>query len=100
MVRFAIVASILLTVALPAFSGTHNGTYSNACSEAWTAVEDTLGNEENYTIKISDETRTAVTYSVKHSAHVTLTGALRQRPSTVSPKLLGHRLSDGGQVKL
>jgi hypothetical protein len=83
MVRFALVASILFAFALPAFSGKHKETYPNACSEVWTAVKDTLGNAENYTIKISDEARMAVTYSVKHSAHVTLTGTLRQRPNTV-----------------
>ncbi|QOY90900.1 hypothetical protein [Paludibaculum fermentans] len=50
----------------------------------WTAVKATLGNAENYTIKVSDETRMIATYSVKHSAHVTVTGTLRQRPNTVS----------------
>jgi hypothetical protein len=84
MMKFSVVASILFAFACPAFSGTHKETYPNACSEVWTAVKDTLGNAENYTVKISDDTHMAATYSVKHSAHVTLTGALRQRPNTVS----------------
>jgi hypothetical protein len=50
----------------------------------WAAVKDTLGNAENYTIKITDESKMMVSYSVKHSVHVTITGALRQRPNTVS----------------
>jgi hypothetical protein len=50
----------------------------------WAAVKDTLGNAENYTIKITDESKMTVSYSVKHSVHVSVTGALRQRPNTVS----------------
>ena len=84
MVRITLVALILSAFALPAFSGTHKETYPNACSDLWAAVKDTLGNPENYTIKIADESRMKASYDVKHSAHVTLTGALRQRTNTVS----------------
>jgi len=84
MLRFAAVAFLLSTFALPVLSKTHKVTYPNACSEVWAAVKDTLGNAETYTIKITDESRMTVSYSVKHSAHVTVTGALRQRPNTVS----------------
>ena len=82
--RLLCVTLTLLSLALPAFSRTHKETYSNPCSEVWAAVKDTLGNPENYTIKITDESRMTASYSVKHSAHVTVTGALRQRPNTVS----------------
>ena len=84
MFRFAVAAVLLSAFALPVFSKTHKTTYPNACSEVWAAVQDTLGHAENYTIKITDESRMTVEYSVKHSAHVTITGALRQRPNTVS----------------
>ena len=84
MLRFAVAAFVLSAFALPAFSGTHKDTYPNACSEVWAAVKDTLGNSENYTVKITDEARMTASYSVKHAAHVTITGALRQRPNTVS----------------
>ena len=84
MLRVAAAALLLSTFALPVFSKTHKVTYPNACSEVWAAVKGTLGNAENYTIKITDESRMTVSYSVKHSAHVTVTGALRQRPNTVS----------------
>ena len=77
-----VLAVLILT--LPATAGTHKETYSNPCSEVWTAVKGTLGKVENYEIKIADETRMTASYSVKHSAHVTITGALRQRPNTVS----------------
>jgi hypothetical protein len=82
--RSTVAALLLSAFALPALSKTHKIAYPNACSEVWTAVKDTLGNAENYTIKIADESRMTVSYSVKHSAHVTITGALRQRPNTVS----------------
>jgi hypothetical protein len=84
MVRLTLVAFVISVIALPAFSGTHKEAYPNACSDIWAAVKDTLGNPENYTIKIADESRMTASYSVKHSAHVTITGALRQRPNTVS----------------
>jgi hypothetical protein len=84
MVRFAVVAFILSAFALPAFSGTHKEAYPNTCGEVWGAVKDILGNPENYTIKIADDAHMTASYSVKHSAHVTITGALRQRPNTVS----------------
>jgi hypothetical protein len=75
--------------ALPAFSKTHKDTFPNACGEVWAAVKDTLGNPENYAVKIADEARMTASYSMKHSAHVTITGALRQRPNTVSLKSKG-----------
>ena len=84
MLRFAVAAFLLSAFALPAFSGTHKDTYPNACSEVWAAVKDTLGNSENYTVKMTDEGRMTASYAVKHSAHVSITGALRQRPNTVS----------------
>jgi hypothetical protein len=80
--RIAVLALMLL--ALPAFCKTHKDTFPNACSEVWAAVKDTLGNPENYTVKLTDEARMTASYAVKHTAHVTITGALRQRPNTVS----------------
>ena len=82
--RIAVVALILSVFALPVFSKSHKQTYPNTCTEVWAAVKDTLGNPENYTVKIADETHMTVSYAVKHSTHVTVTGALRQRPNTVS----------------
>jgi len=87
--RCAVAVLLFFMLALPALSKTHKVEYTNACSEVWAAVQDTLGNAENYTIKIADESRMTVSYSVKHSAHVTLTGALRQRPNTVTLKPQG-----------
>ena len=84
MLRFAVALLLLSAFALPALSKTHKVTYPNACGEVWAAVKGILSNPENYTIKISDESRMTASYSVKHSAHVTITGALRQRPNTVS----------------
>jgi hypothetical protein len=82
--KFAVTAFVLSSFALPAFSKTHKETFPNACSEVWAAVKETLGNPENYTVKLTDEARMTSSYAVKHSAHVTITGALRQRPNTVS----------------
>ncbi len=91
MLRIVVAALLLFTFALPVTSKTHKVAYPNGCSEVWAAVKDTLGNAENYTIKITDESRMTVSYSVKHSAHVTVTGALRQRANTValSPQGIG-----------
>jgi hypothetical protein len=84
MVRNIVCALTLSLVVLPAFGKSHKEPYpNNSCSQVWAAVKDSLGNAENYTIKISDESRMTASYTVKHSAHVTLTGALRQRPNTV-----------------
>jgi hypothetical protein len=82
--RFSAAVVLLSALALPTFGKAHRVTYTNACGELWAAVKDTLGNSENYTIKIADESKMTASYSVKHSAHVTVTGALRQRPNTVS----------------
>jgi len=82
--KFVATVVILLVFVLPAFGKTHKNAYPNACSEVWAAVKDTLGNPDNYTIKMTDEARMSVSYAVKHAAHVTITGALRQRPNTVS----------------
>ena len=84
MLRIALAASLLLAFALPVLSKTHKVAYPNSCTEVWAAVKDTLGNAENYTVKITDESKLVVSYSVKHSAHVPVTGALRQRANTVS----------------
>jgi hypothetical protein len=84
MIRFFPAALILSLLVQPAFGKSHKETYPDACSTVWTAVKDTLGNAENYTVKIADDSRMTANYSVKHSAHVTITGALRQRPNTVS----------------
>ena len=79
-----VVALTLFAFVLPSFAKTHKTTYPKACAEVWAAVKDTLGHSENYTIKLTDESRMSVSYSVKHSVHVTITGALRQRPNTVT----------------
>ena len=84
MLKSVVAIIVLSAFALPAFCGTHKDAYPNACSEVWAAVKDTLGNAENYTVKLTDEAKMTSSYSVKHSAHVTLTGALRQRPNTVT----------------
>ena len=84
MLKFAAAIVLVSTFALPVFSKTHKVAYPNACGEVWAAVKDTLGNAENYTIKLTDESKMTASYSVKHSAHVTVTGALRQRPNTVT----------------
>ena len=82
--RFALVAFVLCALVFPAFSGTHKEPFPNPCSEVWPAVKDTLANQENYTVKISDETHMTANYGVKHSVHISLGGALRQRTNTVS----------------
>lgn len=73
-----------LSLALPAFGGTHKTSYPNACGEVWGAVKDTLGVPEHYTVEETDDANMRAYYHVKHSVHVTVTGALRQRTNHVS----------------
>jgi hypothetical protein len=90
MLKLAATALLLSAFALPAFSGSHKTDYPKAaCADVWAAVKLTLGNAENYEIKLSDESKMTANYAVHHSAHVTLTGTLRQRPNTVTLKPQG-----------
>ena len=84
MVKFAAVALILFAFTFSAFGKTHKDEFPNACGEVWPAVKDALANPENYTIKMTDESHMSISYTVKHSVHVSITGALRQRPNVVS----------------
>ena len=83
MKRSIIVAMLSLTLALPLFGRTHKSTYPNACNVVWSAVKDTLSVPENYTIVKSDDGMMSAFYDVKHSVHVTITGALTQRTNQV-----------------
>jgi hypothetical protein len=75
---------VSLTFASKAFGKSHKTSYPNACGEVWSAVKDALSNSENYTVEESDEANMRAYYHVKHSVHVTVTGALRQRTNHVS----------------
>ena len=84
MMRSVVVAFLLLTLAAPAFCKTHKDMYSEPCNHVWSAVKDTLSSAENYTVVKSDDAQMDASYDVKHSAHVTITGALTQRTNQVS----------------
>ncbi len=82
--RFAVVALISLTLALPAFAKTYKNTYAVPCGEVWNAVRDTLSNAENYSVVESDDAKMTASYDVKHSTHVNVSGALLQRTNHVT----------------
>jgi hypothetical protein len=82
--RVVVVALISLVLALPMFGKTYKSTYPVPCSEVWGAVKDTLSNPENYVVKESDDTKMTAAYSVKHSVHVNVTGAVLQRTNHVT----------------
>ena len=82
--RFVVVALMSLSLALPVFGKTYKSTYPVSCGEVWGGVKDTLSNPENYTVVESDDTNMTATYHVKHSAHVTITGAALQRKNRVT----------------
>ncbi len=82
--RFVVVALMSLTLAVPAFGKSHKDTYPVPCSDLWGAVKDTLSNPENYSAVESDDTKMTASYHVKHSAHVTVTGAVLQRKNRVT----------------
>jgi hypothetical protein len=84
MMKSVVAAVMLLTFVLPAFAKTYKSSFTAPCGEVWGAVKDTLNNPENYTVEKSDDTQMNAFYNVKHSAHVTITGALLQRTNQVT----------------
>ena len=82
--RLAVAGLVSLALALPAYGRTTKSTYSNSCADVWTAVKDTLSNPENYEVKESDDSRMTAAYHVKHTVHVTITGAALQRMNHVT----------------
>lgn len=84
MIRYLILAVMSLALVLPAFSKTYKSSYDAPCSDVWSAVKDTLSIPENYTVVKSDDNAMDASYNVKHSAHVTITGAALQRTNQVS----------------
>jgi hypothetical protein len=82
--RFAAVALMSLSLALPVFGKTYKSTYPVPCGEVWGTVKDTLSHPENYTVVENDDTNMTAAYQVKHAAHVTITGAVLQRKNHVT----------------
>jgi hypothetical protein len=82
--KFAVVALIVLTLAVPAFAKHYKSAYPVACSELWPAVKDTLSNSENYDVTGSDDAQMKADYDAKHAAHVNVSGALLQRKNHVA----------------
>ena len=89
--RIVVVALVSLLLALPMFGETYKSTYPVPCSDLWGAVKDTLSDPENYNVVGSDDGKMTASYKVKHSAHVTITGAALQRTNhvTLIPKGTG-----------
>jgi hypothetical protein len=75
---------VSLFLALPMSGETYKNTYPVACTDLWGAVKDTLSNPDNYTVVASDDAKMAASYKVKHSTHVTITGAALQRTNHVT----------------
>ncbi len=82
--RLLVVALMSLALALPAFGKSHKSSYSFPCSEVWTAVKETLGNEENYSKVELNETTMTAAYHVKHAVHISAGGAILQRTNHVA----------------
>lgn len=82
--RFVVGALMSFSLALPVFGRTYKSTYPFPCGEVWDGVKDTLSNPENYTVVESDNTNMTASYQVKHSVHVTVTGAVLQRKNRVT----------------
>ena len=77
--KYVIVALMSLSLALPVFGETYKSTYPISCSEVWGGVKDTFSNPQNYTVVKSDDAKMTASYYVKHTVHVTITGAVLQR---------------------
>jgi len=82
--KIVISALMSLGLALPMFGETYKTLYPIPCGELWPAVKDTLSVPDNYTVVKDDEGKMTSTYKVKHTAHVTVTGALLQRNNKVT----------------
>jgi hypothetical protein len=82
--KLVFVTMISLALAVPALGKTSKTTYPTACSELWSAVKNTLGHAENYSVEESSDTLMTATYKVKHAAHVTVSGAVLQRANRVA----------------
>lgn len=92
--RIAVVGLMSLVFALPIFGETYKSMYPMPCSELWPAVKDALSNPDNYDVVGSDEAKMTASYKVKHTAHVTITGAVLQRTNKVTlvPKDTGCQM--------
>lgn len=64
MKRSLVVALLVLIFAFPAFAKPHNDKSPDKCSDLWIAVNDTLGNADNYSILGSDPVRMRVSFVV------------------------------------
>jgi len=67
MMKFAVVALMSLTLAVPAFGKAHKDAYPVPCSQLWAAVKDTLKNSGNYGIMASDDGAMTASYNVGES---------------------------------
>jgi hypothetical protein len=82
--KYVIVALMSLSLALPVFGETYKSTYPISCSEVWGGAKDTFSNPQNYTVVKSDDAKMTASYHVKHTVHVTITGAVLQRKNKVT----------------
>jgi exopolysaccharide biosynthesis protein len=81
--RFVALALLLLFV-LPTLGKTHENTYSNPCSELWSAVKEVINNPENYKMVSTDDAKWTAFYDVKHKEHLSISGAVAQKTNQVT----------------
>lgn len=84
MIKTSLVVLALLSLARPSFGKIYTNNYLVPCSEVWGGVKDALSNPENYVIVESDDAKMTAAYNVKHSIHVSVTGAIMQRTNKVA----------------
>jgi hypothetical protein len=82
--RIVVVVLVMFVLAMPLSGETYKDTYPIPCSDLWAAAKDTLSNPDNYTVVKSEDGKMTATYKVKHTAHVTITGAVLQRNNKVT----------------
>jgi hypothetical protein len=64
MMKFVVVALMLLTLAMPAFGKTHSDIFPVACSELWPAVKDTIRNSGKYGIIAVDNSEMTASFNI------------------------------------
>jgi len=63
-------------------------------------VKETLANEDNYKLLLTDDATMKASYDVKHSVHVDITGTVLQRTNKVALFCERNRLRDAHRVEL
>lgn len=81
--RLVFAALIPLALALPLQVETYKSTYPDPCNILWSAVKDTLSQQDHYNVKNTDDAAMSADYQPKHEVHFDVSGVVLQRENHV-----------------